>query len=808
MSENLSIDEIIRRAHEIKAETEKQLEAAEKSLDEKTRAAKLSSEVDEELVTQRAREAFEDIAEEEEDIKEYVPQNKEKVRVFNGSEKTKPEALKTDGKTRSISLNADGKTNAITDLSKLKDKEQNNTDDEKTKPINFVSSSSNENVPNSDLKKIPTIVARDKLYDNFGGDNLEDIEEETGVQIKLEGFDDVIESVPTIDEELAERELEKRRQEKVGKFRLFGPDETDAELGNNSVVKDDYSSKGEKESFLDMLIARKSSITFKLIVTAVIDALLVMLTVFKDSAGMPTFLTSHTAYFVTALALFVIAIGVNLNIFTHGFNFKNGINFDFSVSVVTLLVAAHTLALLISNSLWIDNGVLLPAAAVFGLLMSQLGKQRMMSRIVDNFEFLSDSEEKYTVENIANAVDANIISRGLLEENEPCLKMSVRTDFPTNFLEISCKREPADRISRRIFFISALLSLVLFIVIGIMDNFNTGFNMAVCAMTIAAPCAALFLTNTVLCDISSQLDEYSSRVCGFEGALMASDADAVVMEACDLFGKDSCDLHGIKTFGGAKVDEAIINAAAVIIQTKSPLSHVFDDVIIGQQSILPKVEGIQYEEKLGTSAWIYKRKVLVGTRELLLHHGVSVPKESFENKYTIKGRKALYLAVGGKIVAMFIVSYSANPFLKKELSKLEKSGMTLIVKSSDPYINEQSLTELFEIPEGFIRVMNYSAARIYDKYSGLHVEKSPSYLVHNGTALGLVSAMRGAEITVGTRGLISFLTTFGCVLGFAAIALLAVLGAYSQITALSILLFQIIWIAFTTVATKLKSLGI
>ena len=289
---------------------------------------------------------------------------------------------------------------------------------------------------------------------------------------------------------------------------------------------------------------------------------------------------------------------------------------------------------------------------------------------------------------------------------------------------------------------------------------------------------------------------------------MASDANAVVMEAADLFGKDSCDLHGIKTFGGAKVDDAIINAAAVIIRTKSPLRHVFDDVIIGQQSILPDVENVTYEDRLGTSAWIYKRKVLVGTRDLLLHHGISVPKESFEQKYTIKGRKALYLAVGGQISAMFIVSYSADPDLKKELGKLEKSGVTVIVKSCDPYINEQSIAKMFSLPEGFVRVMNYSAARTFDKYSNLHVEKSPAYISHNGTALGFISAMRSAGIIVSARGLIAFLSAFGCVLGFGVIALLALLKGYASISAANILIYQAIWLAFVTVITKLKSLGI
>jgi hypothetical protein len=308
--------------------------------------------------------------------------------------------------------------------------------------------------------------------------------------------------------------------------------------------------------------------------------------------------------------------------------------------------------------------------------------------------------------------------------------------------------------------------------------------------------------------VSEGLDKYGSRVCGVDGAVMANSANAMVMEASDLFGKDSCDIHGIKTFRGAKVDDAIIQAAAVIIQTKSPLAHAFDDVIIGKQSILPKVEGITYEDKMGTSAWIYRRKVLVGNRDLLIHHGVSVPKKSFEERYTVKGRKALYLAVGGVTIAMFVVSYSADSDLKRELKKLEKSGITIIVKSSDPYINEESIAKLFSLPQGFIRVMNYSSARVYDKYSGLTVEKSPAYVVHNGTALGFVSAMRGAGVIVNLKGALSFLVSFGSALGFGVVALLSILGSYNQLSSMSIITFQLIWTLFMTIISKIKGMNL
>ena len=812
MSENLSIDEIIKRAEEIKREAEKQLQAAEKTLDEKAKNAIDEVVVDEKSVVERIARVYEKIDNEDNDVKEYKPPSKRPTRAFvraqkiveeNGDDDVKvAEApAKSDGKTREITLTASEKTNVVPNIKSVKKVVEGTGDDGKTKHVMYLSDATVED--GSDLQKMPTIVAKENICEGFDGAGS-DAEEDYGEQITFDGFDDTIDSVPKIDEELAEQILLERRQEKVGKFRLFGPDETDGELGSKKVVKEDYVSKNETERFMKNLLNKKASLRLRIIATLWLALPIVLITLLKDSAYFPTFLSSHTAYFVTASILYGLVLIVNSNILIHGFNFKRQLNYDFPVSVCALAILAHTIVMAADKGLWVDNGVLLTAAGTFALFMSQFGKSRMMSRIIDNFKFISDTADKYTIENIANSVDAEIISRGLIE-GEPLIKMSVKTDFPTNFMEISTKREAANRIAKIIFPFSLLLSAVLLVVVGVINNFDTAFNMALCSLTITLPCCSLYLGSTMLCDISNELKDYNSRVCGFEGAAMACGANAMVMEASDLFGANSCEMVGFKMFD-AKVDDAIIYTAAVMTQTKSPLARVFDDVIIGKQSILPKVEEIKYENSMGISAWIYKRKVLVGNRDLLIRHNVDVPTESFEKKYTIKDRKALYLAVNGKIAAMFVVSYSADPDLKRELRKLEKSGITIIVKSSDPYINEKSIAKLFSLPEGFVRVMNYSAVRVYDKYSDMHVEKSPAYVVHDGTAIGFVSAMRSAEIIMSSQRLITFLTCFGSAIGFAVVALLSVLEAFQSITAINIILFQVIWNTFILVLNKLKSM--
>lgn len=572
------------------------------------------------------------------------------------------------------------------------------------------------------------------------------------------------------------------------------------------MIKKEYESADEQSAFSKRLDDARSSASLNLKITFALTFVLGLLTGFKDSSYLPSLLLDSTPYIITLLVLFVIVCVVNARIFMHGFKLKGGINSDFPICVAEIIVFVHTILLLIDSNLLLDDGTLYPFAGAFALLLSGLGKYTFITRIRTDFDFIANQKEKYTVEPIVNKVDAGIISRGLLT-GEPNLKASIKTDFATKFLDISSVDEPADKISKYVGALSLLLNIILAVVVGLINqNWHLGVNAFVCAMCITTPCYALFCTNNTLLGVSKQLRTRGAMVNGFEGASVTSDANAIVIEAQNLFGPRSCEIHGIKTFNGAKADDVILKTASVIINTKSPLASVFDDVIIGKQAILPEVDGIVYEDRLGTTGWIYRKKILVGTRDLLIHHGVPVLKEDFEKKYTRKGRKVLYLAEAGKLMAMFVVSYSADPQLKKALRKLEKSGMTILVRSADPFINDESIAELFELPDGYIRVMNSSNGRAFEKYSNLFAQKSPAYIVHNGSALGLVSAFSAAEDLQETRKLISVLISFGSALGLGVVGLLAFVGGIDQLDAIKVALFQAVWCIFVNLLAKIKSL--
>lgn len=802
MNENLSIDEIIRQAEEIRKKT---VEKAQSAIEEiKENAGK---DIPKQIETQP------DCKTDKTEKTAVVDSQAVKAAAENGKTKI------ADQKTKAVQINE--KTNVIPNVNGAKKSFFKNTPSEplysKTppeimeRPATIKSKSRFDKT--SDLQEIPTIVAVDELEHtkiSFGNSQSpraeEDYNSDESDQIVLEGFEDSTDKIAKIDEEIAEKQLKQRRQEKVNKFRLFSPENISGD--KHSAVKNEYRRDDDKTAFMEKLFASKSSFTLKGSITAVIAIPLLLLAIFKDSAYMPSFLLDYTAYLITQLVLYILLLAVNMKNIIFGFKLSKGINYSFPISVASILVLVHTILLAADSNLYISDGIALPLVMAFAFLMTNFGKYLLTLRIIDNFEYLINQDEKYTVETIVNTVDATIISRGLLS-GEPNLKTSIKTDFSTNFLDISCSDEPADKIAKTAGMVMLVLSIILFAVFSIINgDWHIGLNIGICALCISLPTISIFNTNSALLGISKILKSSGAMINGFEGAVMVNDANAIVIEAQDLFGKNSCEIHGIKTFNGAKADDVILKTAAVIMKTKSPLSYVFDDVIIGKQTILPDVDGVVYEDKLGTSAWIYRKKILVGTRDLLIHHGVQVPKEDFEEKYTRKGRKILYLAVTGQIMAMFVVSYSADPKLKKTLRRLEKSGITVLVKSADPFINDESIAELFSLPDGFIRVMNSSNARVFEKYSDMCVEKSPAYVVHNGSALGFVSAMAAAENLEETRKLLSVLITFGSAMGIGLVTMLAILGGISQITPVNIVIFQAAWCIFVEIVSKIKRLGL
>ena len=366
MSEkDLSIDEIIKRAEEIKAQAEQHLAQAQKSLDEMAKTAIDEVTVDTEAVMQRV----EQLSAHEEDIKTFTSSQKsaEKTQTVRLSlpkiDRTKSfSTIKKAFKIESEEENDDDmkivrEKESDDDMKIVKEKADDTVlfPNDKTKPV--ILSSGNENDPDS-LQEVPTIISRKELKNYLNGEPPQDtdFEAEIGVQISFDGFDDEVEEVPSIDEAVAEQILIEHRKEKVDKFRLFGPDETDIKLGDKEFQASDYKSENQQGIILSSLFAKKSKAQIQIVITIVTGVLMLLMTVFRDSEYFPLFLAPTEVFLATNLALLILTMLVNYNIFIHAFNFKKGLNCDLPVAVLNICILAQTIGFLANNNLWLDNG--------------------------------------------------------------------------------------------------------------------------------------------------------------------------------------------------------------------------------------------------------------------------------------------------------------------------------------------------------------------------------------------------------------------------------------------------------------------
>lgn len=669
-----------------------------------------------------------------------------------------------------------------------------------------------------DLNEIPTIVAVDELEHTrvMGYSPQQETEKKSPPpnddQIVLEGFEDAGETSQTINEEEAEKKLLERRRKKVDEFRIDSPNDvletTQQTPFSNSGA---YNTKAGKKEFVGRLRARRRRLGLQVGLSFVLAVLLLLLPVLELTGYLPAPLLDPGVYRAVQAVLYLLCFVVNLSTVVRGFFSvftKKGITSALPVAVAAILVLVHTALVLFYPDFSLDSVHIFAGAGALVLFIYAAGQHMQVRRILSNFDYISAQDEKYVVENIANPVDATVISRGLLY-GEPILKTSVRVKNLVAFDETSLADDPADKIARTFYPVILFLSLVLLVVVCVVTRqWPYGFTAMTAALLAACPCFACGLFESTLLTVTDRIAQKGAMVCGYAGAEFVEDANAMILEASDLFARKDCNLYGMRQFNGAKTDEIILQTAAVLMRSKTPLAAVFDDVIVGKASILPEAKDILYEDRMGLSAWIYGKKVLVGNRSMLLHHGVAVPNAEFEARYTKKGRQALYLAVAGKLWAMYIFSYSADRDLQKDLQKLEKTGITILAKSTDPYINDDFIAEAFGVPQGYVRVMNAASARVYDKYASLVSEDAPALVVHNGTVRGFLNAMYAADKLYVCKNILTFFIDFGCALGFVLTALLALTGGFATLSAVSIAAFQAIWAGVTFILSKLRSKGV
>ena len=213
---------------------------------------------------------------------------------------------------------------------------------------------------------------------------------------------------------------------------------------------------------------------------------------------------------------------------------------------------------------------------------------------------------------------------------------------------------------------------------------------------------------------SKKLARRGAMIAGKAGAEQVEEANAVVINSKDIFPSGSITLHRMQVLSENNLEDTILRAASLTEAMQSPLSPIFKK-IAGNSNItsFPDSDTIKYEEALGISGWVDNRLMFIGNRTLLEAHGISVPDVELDRKILMQGYFPVYVASGNKAYALLVVKYEADYAVAKELRTLTNSGVTLLVKTSDPNLTEEMICDYFGLYEDTVKVMTAAGCHIY-----------------------------------------------------------------------------------------------
>ncbi len=332
-----------------------------------------------------------------------------------------------------------------------------------------------------------------------------------------------------------------------------------------------------------------------------------------------------------------------------------------------------------------------------------------------SFLFMTEeNSERYGVSIAQENAVSRELARGLSVEKEAVLASNVKADFFDGFLTRQQKGTPIDatygRFALGAFFLGICCAGGYYAITSNLYGALTVFS--------AVEALAAGVVAPVICEMSlhgskALLEEYGVSIPDWESVMDAADVNAAMMHATDLFPEGAVELHGIKTFQGTRIDTAIVDAASVVCKANSVLRNTFLYIINGREELLKPVDSIQYEDLMGLSAWVDQKRILIGNRDLMIHHSVAVPKREYENQYREQGQEVIYLAREGELYAAFIVEFVATESVHTMLSILQRQKIGVVVSSVDAAIDADLLMRVFGLSSEEIKVI---PARLHEPF--------------------------------------------------------------------------------------------
>ncbi len=588
----------------------------------------------------------------------------------------------------------------------------------------------------------------------------------------------------------------------VGFFSGDSSDDSDVPI-NQVVTVDDYNGKEDTKSILYELNLNIRKLFLRGLVMSIITVIQLIITLVVGI--FPDAISSNVANAPLVYAI-INFLFTGVVIFTNRITIFSGLTPLAKLrgnSDTALAIAAVGMAVQSISSLFRLVGVskfdiqFYSIIVTIGFLCNCIGKLMMVLRVKDNFKFISSRTPSHAVKIYTNEEIARKMLTGT-PNDQPILTYHLRTKFLSNFLKISYAPDPSEDLAGKIAPVTAICSLLVAFLYGIIHSSFTGAVDTLAVMTaVSIPICTLLAVNLPMRLMCRRLVSQDAMVAGYPSVKQFCDSNAVMIDAAELYPEGSVRLDGIKTFANHRTDESVLAAAAILREAQSPMASVFNRNILSkeQNAALPEVESVLYEDSMGLIGWVGGERILVGNRELMHKYNIETPSTDYEEKYLIEGRQITYLAQQGELISMFVTTYTPDKKITEALRTGEQSGLSFLVRTTDCNVTADRIAEDFGLFFRSVRILPTGLGNVSKEAQSQVEDKSRAYLGTRGSIASMVYGVAACMKIKGNISLAIVIQLIALILGLLLVATLCLYATVSVLGTLQILIYSLFWAA-------------
>lgn len=643
--------------------------------------------------------------------------------------------------------------------------------------------------------------------------------------------------LPKTDPVAAVREAEalaERKKRKIANFMLADIDDEVEDAEEKEAEDDDYDDEDDEDEIIDLddenviterLARAGKGLAGRLTILALLTAAAAIAAVFYffkiDSIPILSELIKPDIFLYANLTIGILSFGACSSVITNGFSrlFKGKPDGDTLCAFAHLgALGAIVMYLAETNYLAMNRSFCYLLVSMLALCFNTVSKLCTVHAAKNNFRFISGDTDKYFVE-CTDGEDAERLARGA-GHGIPVIASMRKTEMLCDFIISTYCEDVSDRISRVLTPIMIGVSLAagalgFFTETGVTSNIMNQWSFAATVFS-AVLCVGASFTGALvvmlpMLSASRKTNERRAAILGYSAVEDFSSVNSVLVEAKTLFPAGSVSIRNIWDYnkngknGSQRVtiDEAIIYAASLAVSSDSILADPLFNMLNYKPALLKKVSNCVYESGLGVSGWIGSRRVLLGSRDHMKSHGITVPDSKKETALNKKNDEVIYLAVAGEVCMLFFVTLTANPQVKHQVQKLARNDVSLVVKTVDGALTEGVISELFDIYADNVRILPAEAHDTFDehtKYAG----KGSAAVSCDGTFSSLASAINGAKALSERIRLGCIMEIFGIALGVLLVFIFAIFRNYSLLNGFWIAGYNIVWLLLTMLVQSFR----